>query len=315
MGLVMTLLVFLVGVVMIVKGGDWFLDSTIWIAEKTGISFGIIGATLVSVATTLPEFFVSSIASKEGLSDMAIGNSLGSYICNIAFIIGICSLIRPIKIKDKMFGFKGAMMLGYLCIFYIFASDGLISHGEGKVLVFLISVFILTNIFEHRKDNKKGRNKKIQPSKKEEIILIGLKFTIGALLIVYGADLLVDTGVEIANILKIPKRVISLTLLAIGTSLPELVTAVGSIIKGHQNISIGNILGANIMNISIVLGGSALVSPQGLMVSRQTLIFDIPMAAFVSLVFIVAGIYTEKINRIIGLGLLSIFGAYLFILF
>lgn len=315
MGLWMTLLVFSIGLVMIVKGGDWFLDATIWIAEKTGVSFGIIGATLVSLATTLPELFVSTIASKEGFSDMAIGNSLGSYICNIAFIVGVCSLIRPIKIKDKIFGFKGAMMLGYLCIFYIFASDGLISHIEGRILMLSISIFILTNIFEHRKDNRKNKIIKNIPNQKGEGILIFLKFTVGAFLIVYGADLLVDTGVEIANILKIPKQVISLTLLAVGTSLPELVTALTSIVKGHQNISVGNILGANIMNISMVIGASALVSQEGLLISRQTLILDIPMAVIVSLLFIVAGIYKEKINRFVGVGLLSMYGVYLYILF
>lgn len=315
MGLGITLLVFSIGLVMIVKGGDWFLDSTIWIAEKTGVSFGIIGATLVSLATTLPEFFVSTIASKEGFSDIAIGNSLGSYICNIAFIVGVCSLIKPIKIKDKIFGFKGVMMLGYLCIFYIFASDGLISQGEGKILVSLIFIFILTNIFEHRKDRNKGKKTNTSPNKKGEVTMISLKFIIGAFLIVYGADLLVDTGVEIANILKIPKQVISLTLLAVGTSLPELVTALTSIVKGHQNISVGNILGANIINISIVIGASALVSQEGLLISRQTLILDIPMASIVSLIFIITGIYTEKINRFVGVVLLSMYGGYLYILF
>jgi cation:H+ antiporter len=315
MGLGMTLLVFSIGLIMIVKGGDWFLDATIWIAEKTGVSYGIIGATLVSLATTLPEFFVSTIASKEGFSDIAIGNALGSYICNIAFIVGVCSLIKPIKINDKIFGLKGVMMLGYLCIFYIFASDGLISQSEGKILVSLIFIFILTNIFEYKKNRNKGKKINTSPNKKGEVTLICLKFIIGALLIVYGADLLVDTGVEIANILKIPKQVISLTLLAVGTSLPELVTALTSIVKGHQNISVGNILGANIINISIVIGASALVSQEGLLISRQTLILDIPMASIVALIFIIAGIYTEKINRFVGVALLSIYGWYLYILF
>lgn len=315
MGIGITLLVFIIGLIMIVKGGDWFLDATIWIAERTGISFGIIGATLVSVATTLPELFVSTIASKEGFSDMAVGNSLGSYICNIAFIIGICSLIKPIKIKDKVFGAKGVMMLGYLCIFYIFASDGLITHVEGKILVSLISLFILINVFEHRKDNRKAKKVKNTPNEKGEVIIISLKFAIGAFLIVYGAQLLVDTGVEIANILKIPKQVISLTLLAVGTSLPELVTALGSMMKGQQNISVGNILGANVINMSVVMGASALVSSEGLLISRQTLILDIPMAAIVSLIFILSGIYMEKINRFVGMILLSAYATYLYVLF
>lgn len=315
MGIGFIFLVFFIGLIMIVKGGDWFVDASIWIAEKTGVSFGIIGATIVSVATTLPELFVSSIASSEGLTDMAIGNSLGSIICNIAFIIGVCSLIKPIKIKDRFFGVKGVMMLTYLAVFYIFAADGLVSHGEGKILLSLVSLFILINVFEHRKSNISPNSIIKRPAKKGEFSMVMVKFILGGFLIVYGANLLVDTGVEIANILRIPKQVISLTLLAIGTSLPELVTALSSTFKGQQSISVGNILGANILNISVVMGISTLVSAEGLIVSKQTLLLDIPMALIVALIFILSGVFLEKISRFIGIILLGVYISYLLILF
>ncbi len=315
MGTYFTLLLFIIGLIMIVKGGDWFLDATIWIAERTGISFGIIGATIVSVATTLPELFVSTLSSKEGFTDMAVGNALGSYICNIAFIIGICSLLKPMKIKDYFFGIKGAMMFGYLGVFYYFALDGIVSHGEGKMLSLLILLFIFINIFDHKNGN--GREKKVhkRPIKKEEVFTNIGKFILGAILIIFGAHRLVDTGVEIANFLRVPKQVVSLTLLAVGTSLPEFVTALAATIKGKQSISLGNIVGANIFNMTIVMGISTLASSEGLMISKQTLTLDVPMATIVALIFILVGIFHERIGRITGLLLLFLYGGYLYILF
>ncbi|WP_353095327.1 calcium/sodium antiporter [Tissierella praeacuta] len=315
MNIIFTLLLFIIGLIMIVKGGDWFLDSTVWIAEKTGVSFGIIGATIVSVATTLPELLVSTLSSKGGFTDMAVGNALGSYICNIAFIVGLCVLIKPIKIKDDFFGVKGAMMFGYLAIFYYFASDGVINHIEGKMLLLLVIPFILINIFEHKNENGNGKKRLKKDIKKKELCLNAGKFAIGAFFIVYGAHILVKTGVEIANFLRIPKQVVSLTLLAVGTSLPELVTAVSATIKDKQNISVGNIIGANILNMTIVMGASSLVSSGGLIISNQTLTLDVPMGTIVALIFILVGTFYEKIGRITGILLLALYIGYLFILF
>lgn len=308
-------LLFIVGLIMIVKGGDWFLDATIWMAEKIGISFGIIGATVVSVATTLPEFFVSTLASKDGFTDMAVGNSLGSYICNIAFIIGICSLIKPIKVKDSFFGIKGAMMFGYLGIFYYFASDGIITHAEGKILLSLIILFVIINIFDHKNENGRYKKANRKDIKKKEILSNGIKFIMGSVFIICGAEILVETGVEIAKFLRIPKQVISLTLLAVGTSLPELVTALAATVKGKQNISIGNIVGANIINMSIIMGTSTLVSSEGLIISRQTLTLDVPMATIVTLIFILFGILFERMGKLTGILLLGLYGGYLYTLF
>lgn len=315
MGICLALLVLIIGIAMTVKGGDLFIDAAIWMAERTGISSGIIGATVVSVATTLPEFFVSTVASSDGFSDMAIGNALGSYICNIAFVIGICALIKPIKVQSSFFGIKGVMMISYLSVFFILSKDGIITYNQGYFLLFLVVFFLIINIVEYKIGNTKEEEWEKVPLKMKELILNGFKFAIGGFLIIYGANLLVYSGVEIANVLRIPKQVISLTLLAIGTSIPELVTALTATIKGQHNMSLGNILGANILNISVIMGGSSLVSAQGLIVSKQTLILDIPMAMIVSLIFVVSGIYREKISRFTGGSLLAIYIGYLLILF
>jgi cation:H+ antiporter len=308
----MVFIMFFIGLLITVKGGDLFVDAAVWIAEKTGISPVIIGATIVSLATTLPELFVSAIASIEGHSDVSIGNAIGSYICNIGFIIGVCALIKPMKIESKYFGVKGIMMLGYLVVFYVLALDGIITSKEGMVLLSLIIWFIIINIIEHKKKNYKkiinnNRNNR-------EFVINLLKFIFGALLILIGANVMVDKGVEIANILRIPKQIISLTLIALGTSLPELVTSISSIVKDKQNLSIGNIIGANILNLTIVIGVSAIVSQQGLIINRQSLFLDVPVAFLIGLVFVLAGTYKRKIGRITGAIVLTLYFSYLMIL-
>lgn len=315
MEIIWTIVLFLIGLIMTIKGGDWFVDAAIWIAKRTGISSGIIAATIISIATTLPEFFVSTVASNEGFSEMAVGNALGSYICNIAFIIGICALIKPMEIKDNYFGIKGVMMLVNLFIFFMFSKDGLISHREGYFLIVLVIPFLIINLFEHKQERKVRNKIQRKSTENKYIILNGLKFAVGGGFIVYGAHILVDAGVSIANILRIPKQVISLTLLAAGTSMPELVTSITAIFKKEEDISIGNILGANIFNLSIIMGASSLVSDNGLIISKQTLFLDIPMAIIVGFTFILAGLLKEKISRLVGIVFLSIYIVYLLILF
>src|SRR5690606_10089 len=150
---------------------------------------------------------------------------------------------------------------------------------------------------------------------KKELVKNGIKFMVGIVLIVYGAHILVDSGIEIANILRIPKQVVSLTLLAVGTSIPEFITSLMATFKRQQSISLGNILGANILNISVIIGVSSLVSDKGLIVTGHTLFTDIPMAMLVALLFVGVGLLREKIGRITGLILLGTYVVYLFMLF
>lgn len=307
--------IFAIGLVMIVKGGDLFVDAAIWIAKVTGIPSIIIGATIVSIATTLPELFVSTIASNEGYLDMAMGNAIGSVICNIAFIIGLSACIRPIKIDKKFFGIKGFMMITYLLIFYYIAFDGVITFVEGAILLSLFIIYILMNIIESKRQSENIYEYQSVKYTRKDFILNMIKFTAGALLIIVGAHIMVDSGVKIAQILKIPQQVVSLTLLAIGTSFPELITSLVATIKGEQNISVGNILGANILNLTIVLGMSTLVSDSGLFVSNRTLLIDIPICFVVMFIFVITGIKKSELNYKFGILLLSIYIIYLIFLF
>lgn len=308
--------VFFIGLVIIVKGGDMFVDSAIWIAEKTGIPSMIIGATIVSIATTLPELFVSTVASNQGHSDMAIGNAIGSSICNIAFIIGLCAFIKPIKINRASFSLKGFIMIVCVVVFYVFAFDGVVDFGEGIFLMVIFSIFIIMNIIELKSQNKNiQKNKKSISYNKKEIFVNIIKFVLGALFIVIGAHILVDTGIKISQMLRIPKQVVSLTLLAVGTSLPELVTAIVALIKGESNISVGNIIGANILNLTSVIGASTLVSDHGLLVNRQTLFLDTPFSFLIMILFVLSGFLKGEINRKTGALLLILYIIYLLILF
>ncbi|MEY8304776.1 calcium/sodium antiporter [Anaerosalibacter bizertensis] len=316
MDTVIVFVIFFIGLLTIVKGGDLFVDAAIWMAKKTGIPSMVIGATIVSIATTLPEFFVSTVASNEGHSDIAIGNVIGSIICNIAFVIGLCSCIKPIKIKKGLFNVKGFMMIGYLIIFYIFARNGIVTFKEGFILLALFLFFIIINILEFRvRGENTEKIKKESVHSKKDIILNIVKFILGAWFIVIGAHMLVDSGVKIARIFKIPQQVVSLTLLAVGTSLPELVTSVAAVIKDEENISVGNIIGSNILNLTIVLGSSALVGDNGLFISDQTLYLDIPIALLVMTIFVFSGAIKKEIDRKSGLLLLTIYIIYLIILF
>ena len=307
-------ILFIMGLIMILKGGNWFVDSAIWLGEITGASMGLIGATLISLATTLPEFFVSTLASHDGLSDMAIGNSIGSIICNIAVIVSVCVIFKPIKIEDSKFDDKAFMMIAFMTLFYFFASDGLVSKLEGLILISLTIPFILLNFYNPNK-NKKKRKKIAFKDIKEDLLINILKFLIGGFLIIYGADILINTGVWIANIFRIPKKVISLTLLAFGTSLPELTASLVATFKNKPDISVGNILGANILNITLVLGVSALVHPTGLVVLTSSLKTDIPVALLLMTIFIGPGIVKKKIGKLTGGALFSIYLFYIISLF
>lgn len=307
-------ILFAAGLIMILKGGDWFINSSIWFASVTGASMGLIGMTLISLATTLPEFFVSTIASRDGFSDIAIGNSVGSIICNIGIVMSICILCKPINIDDSKFDNKSLLMISFMCIFYLFASNGIVTKVEGLILVSLTIPFILFNFYEASRD-KKTRNKINFKDIRPHLLINISGFLIGGFFIIYGANIMVTTGVQIANIFRIPRKVVSLTLLALGTSLPELTASLIATFKNEPNISIGNVLGANILNITLVLGVSAIVHPTGLMVASSTLTIDIPLAILFMFILVIPGIARRRVGRPVGGLLLLAYLIYIISLF
>lgn len=319
---------FAVSLVVIIKGGDWFVESAVWVAKATGIPNVLIGATIVSVATTLPELLVSSIATYNEYYDIAIGNVVGSTICNIGFILGLVAVLAPIKIERKGFFIKGSFMLFSAIVLLFLLKDTIITRKEGSILLILFAIYVIFNIIELKIESKnQSITNEATITKKDEAFKIIIKFIGGAILIVIGAKILVESGSEIARFLKIPEQVISLTLIAIGTSLPELITAISSMLKGEQGISIGNILGANILNMLMVLGVSSKIGSKGIVTSYQnimlgtkiynipqTLYLDMPMSLLVMLILIVGGLFSKKIGRVLGVSLVASYIMYLTVL-
>ncbi len=317
---------FIIGLVIIIKGGDLFVNASVWFATVSGIPTIIIGATIVSLATTLPELFVSVFASLQGSPDMAIGNAVGSTICNIGLILSIAIIFMPGDINKRLFAQKGVLMIITTIVLLFFSIDTILSKREGYILLVFLGVFIVLNISQFKGKNRISRPKNnYKKITSKEIIINCIKFLLGTIFIIIGARLLVDNGQKIAYFFNVPEQIVSLTLIALGTSLPELTTALTAIIKGYEGISVGNIIGANILNNTMILGFSSIASDTGLVISHrnialfdkvynnvpQTLYIDLPVALVLMIILVVSGIVQGRLNKNNGLLLLLVYGIYL----
>lgn len=323
---ILVYLLFALGLVLIIKGGDWFVDSAVWIAEVTGIPSIIIGATIVSIATTLPELIVSVTANLQGSSEMAIGNAVGSIICNIGLISSLGFIALKNKIKKKLFFKKSMIMIGVLVLFTIFAWDLKFSHMEAIIVASSIILFIYYNI-KGSKESKASEEFVADDSVlTRQVILKNLiLFIAGAAGIIVGATLLVDNGKIIAQQLGVPEAIISLTMIALGTSLPELSTMISAIRKKNQDIGLGNIIGANILNVALILTSSSLISKDGLPIQLydftlfgkvfenfpNTLKIDVPFALLLMILFAVPSFIKGETKKWQGFAMLATYFVYL----
>lgn len=334
---------FIVGLVMIIKGGDWFVDSASWIAEVLGVPKFVIGATIVSIATTLPEMIVSIQATAKGNVDMAAGNAIGSVTANTAMIMGLFIVCMPFAIKRKEFAPKACMMFGASallmlgCIFtekreMQFAGETGMYYSLSTIgLIALIAVFII--FFIENFISMKNNQVQIEPSPEnigiqEEDNIVPTKekatgkdwtknlifFALGAAGIVIGANLLVDKGTLIAQSLNVPQRLISVIAIAIGTSLPELVTTITALRKKVGALSVGNILGANIIDLALILPICSFVSmgkgTGALAVSANSVEIDMLVCLIAIAVAIIPTIITQKFQRWQGIVMLAGYLAY-----
>jgi len=296
-----------------VKGGDLFVDSAVSISKATGLPEIFIGATVVSVATTLPEFLVSSTAALKGYTTMSIGNGVGSIICNIGLILGIVNIISPSKVSGRIFRVKGFTMLVYMAILTILSLDKSINRMDSIILLILLFTYVSMNILILKHKRKNQMTKNIEPIDWRKKFIIGCNFFLGISLIIIGSNLLVNNGVLIAKYLRVPESVISLTIIALGTSLPELTAAITSLAKGYTGLSIGNIIGANILNITMVIGGSASIA--NLRILKQNIVLDFPVAFLLMGILIIPTLQIKKVSRLQGGLLLSVYFGYLILLY
>lgn len=318
---VLTILLFAVGLVLIIKGGDWFVDAAVWIAEVSGIPQFIIGATIVSLATTLPELTVSVMGTLNGEVDLAVGNAVGSVTANLGLIMGISIVCIPAAVKRSQFNMKALLMAAAAIMLWLLCRGGALHILPSILLLVIFGVYVWENI----RDAKSGVDERLEkeehsdrPShenrhKKQLPMQIG-KFLVGVAAIVLGSNLLIDKGSEIAVMLGVPSAIIGVTMVAIGTSLPELVTTLTAIAKKEASMSIGNILGANVIDLTLILPVCSLISGGRLTIGEQSTALDMPMCAIVSILAILPPLFKGKFYRWQGVLLLAVYAAYVVIL-
>ena len=311
------ILLFLLGRVLLIKGGDWFVDGATVIARKFHLPDILIGATVVSIGTTLPEVMVSATSAVGGHGEIAYGNAIGSIICNTALIAAITITFKPAKVdRDTMklpviFFFIASVL--YCLVAY------LLGYFYWWVGAILLAIFVVYMFLSVRKALKTPQIREDDPAEgvsNKQFIKSIILLVVGAALIAIGADLLVDNGIIIAEALGVPEAVIALTFIAIGTSLPELVTAITSLVKGHGSLSLGNIIGANIFNLVLVSGLSTVLSPFPVPNNNQiwginsSLVIDLPIMMLVMVLLTIPSLIRGKLSRWQGIVLLTVYAGF-----
>lgn len=316
--MIISVILILIGFALLIKGADLLVEGASAIAKKFHIPEIIIGLTIVSIGTSMPELFVSTTSALNGYSDMAIGNVIGSNVCNLLLILGLSTVIRPIKFQRETRLIEIPMCLALTIIFMFFCNTNEeITRNEALILIILFAMFIIYTIFMGIKgekfDAKESRNKE---DKENNIsILKNIIFIIlGVIALKFGGDLTVDNAVMIAKKFNISEKIISLTILAIGTSLPELVTSVTAAIKGNSDIAIGNIIGSNIFNMLLIIGVASLINP-----ISYNITYNIDMIMLI-LGMILLSLFPiippkNEMNRLNGLVYLFFYAIYLVVLF
>lgn len=264
--MLIAIILIIVGFVLLVKGADFLVDGASNIAKKFHIPEIIIGLTIISIGTSMPELFVSITSALDGRSDMAIGNALGSNICNLFLILGVSAIVRPIALKRETRLIEIPMCLIISIIFMVLCNMGQdVSKQDGIILGVLFILFLIYTIvmaFKGEKFDVEKGEKFVESKEEKSHILKDIIYVIlGIIGLKIGGDLTVDNAVKVAEILNLSEKIISVTILAIGTSLPELVTSVSAAFKGKSDIAIGNILGSCIFNMLLIIGVSSIINP------------------------------------------------------
>ena len=304
---------FALGLIFLIKGGDWFVEGATGLAHRFHVPELLIGATVVSIGTTLPEVMVSASSALSGHGEIAYGNAIGSIICNTALIAALTAAIRPSDVDREtfrtpvVFFFVAAVVYSFIA--YTF---GEFSRLSGFVLLALFLVYMTVTVRKAFREKSAEQAQTEDSSLWKELLLLA----VGAALIAFGADLLVDNGTILARELGVPESVIALTFVALGTSLPELVTAITALVKGHSALSLGNIVGANLFNLVLVNGLATSLSPfelpQEKMIAGHyaSLALDIPLAIFVMALLTIPALWKGKIRRYQGIVLLAVYAAF-----
>lgn len=298
----LNIILLLVGFIALIKGADIFVDASSSIAKKFKIPSIIVGLTIVAMGTSLPELSVSVTSSLAGLNDMSIANVTGSNIFNLLIALGVCSTIGKLKISN----YKDVITLLFSCIgLLLFTLNGTLGMIEGILLLVAFTVYILS-MMKQAKDNKEES----EDEKQRNIFITVALGILGAIAIVIGGNMVVNSASEIALKLGMSENLVGLTIVALGTSLPEFVTSVMATKKGELSIAIGNIIGSNIFNILLILGVASLISP---MIVSVVAICDVMFMVFTVALFIFLTVKEKELNKKSGILLIIMYIVYLMI--
>ena len=306
---------------LLIKGGDWFVDGATGLAERFHVPEIIIGATVVSIGTTLPEVMVSATSALTGHGEIAYGNAIGSIICNTSLIAALTVAIRPGPVDTKALKTPVLFFFGSAAIYVINAYvTGYFGRPLGILLLAIFVTYLVVTVRQGFKNPAEAAAEEAEAVEEEaaknSMVKDILLLVIGAALVAVGADLLVDNGTLIAQALGVPESVIALTFVALGTSLPELVTAITSLAKGHGSLSLGNVIGANIFNLVLVSGASMTLAPfripqsSTLFEVNSSLVLDVPLMLFAMAFLTLPALKTKKLSRYQGIVLLILYAAF-----
>ena len=302
---------FVVGLILIIKGGDWFVDSAAWFAEATGIPKFVVGATVVSFATTLPELLVSVRAAMNGSAQLAIGNAVGSVTANTTLIMGVSLVAMAGLVNKKEFALKGGLFLTSVVGLTVLSLSGVLPVWSAFILWAIFLAFMISNVMEGKKNATIESNESFD---KKEVPSKILWFVLGTASIVFGAEFLVSAGKTLASGIGISETIIGFTVIALGTSLPEFVTTLTAIRKKESSLSVGNIIGANIIDTTLILPLCAVINGKALPVDRVNLVFDFPVCIAACAVAVVPTIIQGKFKKWQGFALLAIYAFYMLFL-
>ena len=307
-------LLFIVGLLFLIKGGDWFVDGASALARRFHLPELLIGATVVSIGTTLPEVMVSTMSALSGHAEIAYGNAIGSVICNAALIAAITIAVRPGKVDPKTLKIPVLFFFAAAAVYCVAAYGfGKFTRPMGLIMLAMFVAYMAANVIQMKNvpAEQHDDEEEAMPLPKMLVLLVA-----GAVLIAVGANLLVDNGTLIAQALGVPESVIALTFVALGTSLPELVTAITSLIKGHSDLSLGNVVGANVFNLVLVSGVSITLAPFTVPQSatifgmNSSLVLELPVMLAVMVLLTVPALLKGKLSRVQGVALLVIYAVF-----
>ena len=314
--MIIEIILILIGFVLLIKGADLFIKASISIAEKFNLSKMLIGLSIVAIGTSLPEIFITITSSLEGYSDLIIGNSVGSCICNFLLVIGITSLIRDIKLDKTTIKIHFTIEIFIILLLLYFGNSNDIGKIQGIILVLCAIFYVVYTIYEEKQNKELDKEliKEVEniELKENSIIIIILYIVLGLLGLKFGSDFVVNNATLIANDLGFSESFIGITIIAVGTALPEIITGIISAKKNENELFLGNIVGSNIINLTLLIGIGSVIKPIKYNVEFN---FSLIFLILITIVLQLIGILNKKarINKIFGIGFILIYIIYILI--